>query len=757
MATYGLGAVGSAIGGPLGGFIGSTIGSMIDNQLFPSKVEGPRMNDLRVSSASYGEVLPVIFGTVRTRGLVIWSTGLIESQSTTSAGKGGPSVQQTEYTYRISVAVAICEGVIDGIERILLNGKAVYDEATGVTDWGLWSDLQIYPGNFTQTPDPTIESYEGAGEVPAYRGTAYVVFSDLQLADFGNRLPNFEFIVRKSATESVANVIADICERSGIDPNTISISGLESTLLKGYAIGNQSSGVGALQPLGLAYNFDIAEERGSLRFVKRAQSVRLIVPPTLLGGHEAREKRPETILWSRKMVTELPREASVIYIDFDRDLQQGTQRTERQTGSANNNLSTSLALVLTADEARMIADRLVWEAWTGMLTAQASTDDRLQWLECGKLYLFETPAGAEPLRVLQTTRGANGVMQLSLSRDRSQVYDGSALGAPSVVPPNMPALPGPTELLLLDGPLLLDSQDDTGFYWAVGAEEPGWRGMQLLRSTDGGSVYDPVATSGRRAVLGTVTVALGSVPMPDVWDRASSMRVQLLFEDHTLESRTELEVLNGANAAWIGDPDGADGEIIQFADATLISPGLWELSTFLRGRKGTEFAIGTSSVSDAFVLLQSDALARSDFSASDWNKARNFKPVSLLTTEADTLAQDFTNTGESKRPLSPVLPTADRDGSGDVILGCTRRSRLTSPGLGNGDLPLGESVEAYSLEIWTPGFGALVRTESLSLPTFTYTSAAQTADGLTPGAAVSGIWYQISDVRGRGRPLTFVA
>ena len=35
----------------------------------------------------------------------------------------------------------------------------------------------------------------GADETPAYRGTAYVVFEDLALGNFGNRLPQLSFEV----------------------------------------------------------------------------------------------------------------------------------------------------------------------------------------------------------------------------------------------------------------------------------------------------------------------------------------------------------------------------------------------------------------------------------------------------------------------------------------------------------------------------------------------------------------------------------
>ena len=237
------------------------------------------------------------------------------------------------------------------------------------------------------------------------------------------------------------------------------------------------------------------------------------------------------------------------------------------------------------------------------------------------------------------------------------------------------------------------------------------------------------------------------------WDRGSTLRVRLVDASDSLESKTELEVLNGANAAWIGDWDGKDGEIIQFADVTQISDDLWELSTFLRGRKGTEHAIGTSAIGHAFVPLNVGTLQRDDFGAGDWYKERLYRGVSLLTDADDADVVAFSNGGESKAPLSPVLATGTRDGSGDVFIEWVRRSRLQQAGLGNGPLPLGEESELYDLEIYDGP--TLVRTEQVTLPEFDYTAGMQTADGLTPGDPVSIVIYQISGVRGRGRPGTF--
>ena len=59
---------------------------------------------------------------------------------------------------------------------------------TGVT----W---RWYPGNEAQTPDPFIAAKMGAANTPAYRGTAYVVFEELDLSAFGNRLPQISFEV----------------------------------------------------------------------------------------------------------------------------------------------------------------------------------------------------------------------------------------------------------------------------------------------------------------------------------------------------------------------------------------------------------------------------------------------------------------------------------------------------------------------------------------------------------------------------------
>ena len=174
--------------------IGSTVGSAVDSWLVSSlapaqRIEGARLDSLRITASTEGAVIPRVYGRMRIGGNIIWATDFREEVNTTTQGGGkggGPKVKTTEYLYYASFAVALCEGPITGIGRIWADGKPL-DMAGIVWRW--------YPGDEAQQPDPFIAAKMGAGSTPAYRGTAYVVFEELPLGDYGNRLPQLTFEV----------------------------------------------------------------------------------------------------------------------------------------------------------------------------------------------------------------------------------------------------------------------------------------------------------------------------------------------------------------------------------------------------------------------------------------------------------------------------------------------------------------------------------------------------------------------------------
>ena len=55
--------------------------------------------------------------------------------------------------------------------------------------------MRVHLGGEDQDADPFIAARMGAANTPAYRGTAYVVFEELPLERFGNRMPQLSFEV----------------------------------------------------------------------------------------------------------------------------------------------------------------------------------------------------------------------------------------------------------------------------------------------------------------------------------------------------------------------------------------------------------------------------------------------------------------------------------------------------------------------------------------------------------------------------------
>ncbi|WP_394343031.1 hypothetical protein [Paenirhodobacter populi] len=154
------------------------------------RIEGARLDGLRITSSTEGAVIPRLYGRMRIGGNIIWATDFREETKTTTQGgrqgRRGGKVKTTEYLYYASFAVALCEGPITGIERIWADGMPM--DLSGVT----W---RWYPGDEAQMADPFIVARMGAENTPAYRGTAYVVFEELALSTYGNRLPQLSFEV----------------------------------------------------------------------------------------------------------------------------------------------------------------------------------------------------------------------------------------------------------------------------------------------------------------------------------------------------------------------------------------------------------------------------------------------------------------------------------------------------------------------------------------------------------------------------------
>ncbi len=182
-------AVGTLLGGPLGGLIGGAIGAVggavVDNLLanaLVSRPKTPQLDTIAITSSNEGAPVRKLWGRMRLGGNVIWTTQFqtFDTDAPGSSGKGsGNNAKVTHYT--LSYAVAFCEGGDDvTLGRVWADGAEL--------DLGQYG-YAFYNGSESQLPDSWIESVEGTGAVPAYRGLCYLVFQDMALDAFGNRMP----------------------------------------------------------------------------------------------------------------------------------------------------------------------------------------------------------------------------------------------------------------------------------------------------------------------------------------------------------------------------------------------------------------------------------------------------------------------------------------------------------------------------------------------------------------------------------------
>ena len=174
MAILALGIAGasltSAIG--IGASVGWLGGVIIGNLLFGQKVptqEGSRLGDLSVQSSTYGKPVPLVYGTMRFAGNVIWSTSLKETRHVQhqSGGKGGGGGggSQVTYSYSVSFALGLCVGSVSTVRRIWADTKLIYDATAANTQSvekypGV---IRIYTGTETQLPDSTMDDWVERG------------------------------------------------------------------------------------------------------------------------------------------------------------------------------------------------------------------------------------------------------------------------------------------------------------------------------------------------------------------------------------------------------------------------------------------------------------------------------------------------------------------------------------------------------------------------------------------------------------------
>lgn len=697
MATLVLTTVGTLIGGPIGGAIGAVIGNQLDQRLLAPSRKGPRLGDLSVQTSSYGSAIPRLFGTLRVAGTVIWATDLREDVHKSGGGKGG--AKTTSYSYSCSFAVAISGRPILSVGRIWADGNLLRGSAG---DWK--SDIggfRLYRGDEDQAADPLIAAAEGIDAAPAHRGIAYALFDTLQLADFGNRIPSLTFEVTADSAPVTVSAIA-------VELGDGALAGSGGAAVGGYAATGDSIRA-AIETLAAAYPMPLCDD-GSLLRIAPAEATAL--DPAELGSAPAGETHQPSLVRDRQAADTLPDEVAISYYEPDRDYQAGLQRARRD-GIGARSQSIELAAALAADEAKGLAEAALARAWAQRDSATLS----LPWRR------IEARAGAgvtidgDVWRVAGWTL-ERMALELKLARDGPAAAAVSASGGRATGGTDAPA--GATRTEMIDLPLIGDTDADTPQLWlAAAGTAPGWRRADVSLSYDGGASWQAFGRTAAPAVMGSTVGALGPGPAA-LFDRVSTLEVELLNAGMALEGADQAALVAGTNLAIVGD------ELVQFGSAQQVSATRWRLGQWLRGRRGSEWAIAGHSPGERFVLLDPATLLALDVPLARMGAGLEVSAIGPGDGGLAALAS-ATVIGRALRPPAPVWLAASRLDDGTIRLGWTRRSRIGWAWLDGTDAPLGEAGERYQL-VLTPAGGA-PRTVTVDAAGYDYAPADQAADG----------------------------
>ena len=276
-------------------FVGGMFGLLFNTK--PPKIEAQRLGELSQQTAKEGEPRPIVYGIGRPIGGNIMYMSqpvkrMVKTYVGKSGGKGGGSkkkqYQDVEHVYRY-YAISVCEGPITGFRRIWRNGALVYDARKG-SEWGaknnhlFFQNYRLYTGSWGQMPDSMLQSRWGM-DIPAHRGTAYLVADNEDLTDFGGAIPQWQFEVVRSEgyyltsrpyaleDEPSSGVYAASVKESP-STNTVEQSGTTGVAI----LGGQSSGTWK--------QFPAPEEMNATGGIDRIVMTRTTRHSSMDAGHE---------------------------------------------------------------------------------------------------------------------------------------------------------------------------------------------------------------------------------------------------------------------------------------------------------------------------------------------------------------------------------------------------------------------------------------------------------------------------------------
>lgn len=524
-----------------------------------------------------------------------------------------------------------------------------------------------------------------------------------------------------------------------VDNGEVITTGLTDSVY-GYLVASAGSIRNGIEPLRGAWPFDAIQDGYNIRYRPRGTSSVATIDIGELGVDQQIQE-------SREMDSQIPRKVIIKHIDRDRDYDANEQSDQRENVDSINTLTLDLPVVLTPTESKRVAQKLLYLYWLERSDFSFVLPPTYQYLQPSDVVTIDAGYATYEIRISTIKYVSDGRLECVGKPNNASVYNSIADTDGGQTPPATVPLPGPSQEILIDAPIIDETlQNEPGFTAFMSGITSSWPGGNLFVTNDNGQTWQTLQAFVGAGTFGLVSGTLSANAGTQI-QKGGTITVALLAG--SLESITEDQMKNGRNYAAYG----LDGrwEIIRFQNATLNADGTYTLDTFIRGDRGTEWATGLHQSSDVFVLMDDQDGAWMSQASASIGVERGYRAVTAGFNIDSDVTENFTYRGVNLETYSPAHGKGARDGSSNLTISWTRRTRVGGEWRSLVDASLGETTESYEVDVMNGS--TVVRTLTSTTQSVVYSAANQTTDFGSPQASVTVRIYQLSSVVGRGQPL----
>lgn len=547
-------------------------------------------------------------------------------------------------------------------------------------------------------------------------------------------------------------VVTDLMIRAGYSVSDFDVSALlpVEKPLRAFALSQVSSTRSALEVLQKCWHFECSTT-DKLRLFPRATTPVVRIPFADIGFSASTGGLDDPLAIRMGNDLEMPAQIALTYPNMAGDYNADSQFSDRLISGQQSTQTMQVPVGMLPAEAKGVADALLMDAAAGLQSTNLSVPLKYAFVEPGDVVEAVARDGRIYRLRVQTRKDQGIWLELECRLDDVGALDSAAITDEGYITVQDPASIPDTILHVLDAPLLRDADDQPGFYLAAAPDSINvatdqWKGANVASS------WDDVDYASLLSILEAATVGESLTVLPawnggPVFDEASVLRVEMLGQ-LSGTSRAAMLLDETVNALLVGD------EVVRFRNAELVDADedrgryTYQLTGFIRGFRGTEWAMGGHTAGERCVLLNR-GVRRVNTQLNELQAQRWLKATTVGKYITDVQSQAFTNTGRALKPFAPVgLRALTEEGVG-VHLSWQRRTRLSYRYGGvSPSVPLGEATERYRVEVWQAD--ALLRTEIVTQPRYDYTTTLAATDGLNAGDPVRFEVCQLSESVGAG-------